>query len=312
MNDDVLQKNHAQHRTTKIEDLCEERKVSVYELVAQVEERRRKKRIEIANMLKEGPIEYCVALFIAGIEEFFREKACIDCPIDEYCACDDADMLFDVDAVMKQKLINVGEGVKMTQPIKVEKELITGDWICASLSHQGILAIYVDCNIIQFTNLNTNKQVEMRVEDWSNVGFYDSMVLLLTDGKDLREATVEEVFNDPRIGTFREIEGTGYVSPWTDVSLLHETRVLYYRYGGKLFSFNVDTKMNKRIDVGVNCLTIASLKYVYLVLQCSVERKHIINLIEWYNQGLVAVQFAVILPLCNPAHNLSEALVVGT
>ena len=63
-------------------------------------------------------MEYFVALFIAGRERFFKEKACINCSIDRYCACDGADMLFDVDSVIRKKLIDVGQGVKMTEPIK--------------------------------------------------------------------------------------------------------------------------------------------------------------------------------------------------
>ena len=199
--------NHTQHKIMKIEDLCEENNVSVYELVVQLEEER--KRTEITNMLKESPVEYCIAFFIAGREDFLRRKACINCSIDEYCACDDIDLLLDVDAIMRKELIDVGQGVKMTEPIKVEKGLMIGSNIHASLSHQGILAIHARSDskcIIQFTDLNTNRQIEMNVESTSTAGFYDSMILLLTFQEPLREASVEEVFESPRIRTFREVE----------------------------------------------------------------------------------------------------------
>lgn len=208
-------------------------------------------------------MEYCIALFISEREGFFREKAWINCPIDEYCACDGADFLFDVDTVMRKELIDVGERVKMTKPIRVERGLIGGEYIYASLSHQGILAIHANSNskyIIQFTNLNTNEQVKVKVEFHSIIGFYDSMLLLLTWDRPLREATVEEVFNNPRIETFREIGGTKNVRSLTDVSLLQERRVLYYpTYDWKLFSFNVDTRENTEINVGMTVYTIASL-----------------------------------------------------
>ena len=224
-------------------------------------------------------MEVYIAFFVAGREEFFKEKAWINCPIDRYCACDSADMLFDVDSVMRKKLVNVGQDVKITEPIKVEKGLITGDYIRASLSHQGILAVcaYSDSNhIIQFTNLNTNKQVKMRVEDISIIAFYDNMSLLLTHSRSLREGTVEEVFKDPRLKTFREIEGPNNAEPYTDVSLLNATRVLYYRNNGKLYSFNVDTKVNTMIGFGIYCGIIASfsgidcgIKAVYHYFKCT-------------------------------------------
>ena len=146
--------DHIGHETEKIKDFYEKNNISVHELVIQVEEKRKKRMIEIANMLKESPMEYSVALYIAGRENFLREKAHINCSIDEYCACDGADILFDIDSVMKQRLINVGQGVWLTEPLKVEKKLRTGEYIYASLSHQGILAIYAESNSkrrIQFT-----------------------------------------------------------------------------------------------------------------------------------------------------------------
>ena len=84
-------------------------------------------------------MEGCIALFVSGREHFFREKACINCPIDKYCVCDGADVLFDIDGVLRKELVEVGRGVRMTQPLKVEKGFLTGGHIYASLSHKGCL-----------------------------------------------------------------------------------------------------------------------------------------------------------------------------
>ena len=178
------------------------------------------------------------------------------------CACDGANILFDIDGVMEKKLVDVGEGMRISEPVKVDKGLKTGGGIYASPSHQGILAIYAykDNYSVQFTNLNTNRQVEIEVETDSIIGFYDDNVLLLTLGKPLREATVEEVFDNPTVEIFKEIKGTGNVYPWTDVSLLHERRVLYYATTNcELFAFNVDTRTNTRINVGRSVRCIAPL-----------------------------------------------------
>ena len=188
-------------------------------------------------------------------------KYCANTEIGEFSAFPSVEEVFDIEDVMEKELIDVGQGVKMTEPLKVEKELMTGNYIRASFSHQGILAIcaYSDPDrYIQFTNLNTNEQVEVNVKSRSIAGFYDNMVLLLTCDYPLREASVEEVFKNPRTKTFKEIEGTNNVLPWTDVSLLHVTRILYYPYNNKLYSFNVDTKVTTDIDIGVNCYTVAS------------------------------------------------------
>lgn len=167
--------------------------------------------------------------------------------------------VFDIKDVMEKDLIDLGQGVKMTEPLRVDKGLITGDSVFASLSHQGVLFICVDDDTVQFTDLNNNRQVRMTVENYSLAGFYNDMVILLVCNVPLMEAIMENVFEDPNIEIFKEIEGTSNVDPHTDVSLLHERRVLYYpTYDHKLFSFNVDTRKNTEINVERTIYSIAS------------------------------------------------------
>ena len=203
-------------------------------------------------------MERCVALFISGRRGFFREEACINCPVEEFCACDGADVLFDIDSVMRKELVDVGQGVKMSESVKVERGLLTGNNTCASLSHDGVLAICAD-RAIQFADLNANKQVQMNADNYSLIGFYDGNALLLTWGEALREATVGDVFERPTIETFKEVEGTSDAIPFTDVSLLQERRVLYY-YNAyyRLFAFDVDTRVSTEIDIGKKVCDIAS------------------------------------------------------
>ena len=208
-------------------------------------------------------MESFTARFILDREALFREEACINCPVERYIARGNASPIFGVDGVMRKEL-DVGEAVKMAEPLKVDKGLLTGWGVHASLSHNGILAICANQNTVQFTDLNTSRQVNMKVESDSLVGFYDDMAILLTWNKPLREATVEEVFNNPTIETFKVIEGTNDVILWTDVSLLHVRRVLYYPTRDcKLFSFNVDTRMNAKIDLGMKVSYIASFTGIY-------------------------------------------------
>ena len=206
-------------------------------------------------------MEVYIALFVSGRKSFFWEDACINCPVDKYCACDGADVFFDIEKVMNQKLIYVENGVRMTEPLKVDMGLATGKGVDAFLSHQGILAVsgHSVFDFMQFTDLKTDKQVVMRVKDWCLAGFYDNMMILLTYNELLREASVKSIFKDPTLETFKIIEGTRRVLPCTDVSLLHARRVLYYPTKDyELFSFNVDTRENTEIDVGGNICSLAS------------------------------------------------------
>lgn len=151
----------------------------------------------------------------------------------------------------------------MTEPLKVERKLAAGNGVFASLSHQGILAICVKISrsiyIIQFTNLNDGRQVEIKSRTNFVVAFYDNMILLLAFWDFFREATVESVFDNPTIKTFKVMGESDGVFPWTDVSLLNVRRVLYYVINFELFSFNVDTRENTKIVSGMQIDRTASL-----------------------------------------------------
>lgn len=206
-------------------------------------------------------MEKLVALFVSSRKGFFREKACINCSVNCFCACEGANILFDVDSVMKKRLTNIGKGMKVSGSIKVEKGLSTRGNISASLSHNAILGVcyYSGGYIIQFTDLNTNRKIEIKVKDNSLVAFYDNMVILLTTKKTLRETTVENVFKSPTIKIFEKIEEADNVATYTDVSLLNATRILYYpTVYRELFSFNVDTRHINKLFPGKKVDSIAS------------------------------------------------------
>ena len=149
----------------------------------------------------------------------------------------------------------------MSEPVKVEKRLLSGWEVHVSLSHQGILAICACSDryyFVQLTNLNDNRQVEMAVQHRTSVGFYDGMILFLDTCMPLREATVNEIFENPTINILKIIEGTTDVNSDADVSSLNVKRELCYHAWDTLFSFNVDTRMNTRIGVVENIRSIAS------------------------------------------------------
>ena len=125
--------------------------------------------------------KWAAFLLLNEMTSLFKTNYCINTTVDNFIAFPFVEMALDIDGVLKQNFVDVGKEVKVSEPIKVEKGLMGGDWICASLSHQGILAVYVhNPSVVQFTDLKTNRQVKIDVEDYSLVGFYDNMILLLT------------------------------------------------------------------------------------------------------------------------------------
>ena len=191
-----------------------------------------------------------------------NERTPIFSTIDKFKAFPSVERVFDIEEVMRQRLVDLGKGIKISEFLKIKGKLMTGSNIFASLSHQGVLAIYArSCNknTVQFIDLNNGRQVKMKVEDWTLIGFYDEMGILLTYHKPLREIKIEKVFENPMIETSKEVEGTSNVDPCTDVTLLNEKRVLYYSTDDeRLFSFNVDTRASIEINISRKVWSIAS------------------------------------------------------
>ena len=104
-----------------------------------------------------------VALYIAGEENFFVKEACINCPVDRFCACDDADVLFDIDRVMKQRFVDVGEGIRVSEPVTVEKGLWCGRDFFASLSLTEGCWQYIHT----VTKIPSSSQTSTQTNEWS-------------------------------------------------------------------------------------------------------------------------------------------------
>lgn len=204
-----------------------------------------------------------ITLFISGREGFFVEEACTNCSVNEFRVCDNVDALFDIDGILRKKCVDVGMGIMISESLKVERDLIYGQNI--SLSHKGILSICSHWReeppnyVVQFTDLNTNKQAEVVVEKDSISAFYDDKVLMLTMSMHMQETNVEEVFNEKHTPIFKEVSEAEIPYPWTDTTLLHKTRVLYYWGSDKVFyKFNVDNRTNTKVDVGMEVWGIPS------------------------------------------------------
>lgn len=192
----------------------------------------------------------------------FKTEHCVNI-IDEFKSFPFVKKVFYVREMMWKEFTSLGENMMISDSIRIDRDLPTGSFIYASISHQGIFGIcvsrFIGGIITQFIDLNSGKEVKVKVEKDSLAGYYDNKILLLTSGKHLREATVEKVFNNPAVTTFEVIRDNSTVLPWTDVSLLHERRVLYYpTTDNRLFAFNVDTRMNTEIDIGRKVFAIAS------------------------------------------------------
>lgn len=176
---------------------------------------------------------------------------------------------------MEQELVEVGEGIKISRPVEVRKELKSiGKWFYISLSYKGILSIHSTTrdtddyeytpgdgiNILQLTNLNNNNQVKIEAESESIVAFYDKRMILLTFNKPLREAEVKDVFR--KIGKLD-------VFPYSDTGLVLVRRILYCTTIDRTpYKYNVDTKENTKFDIGHKIWSFGSLFGIDIDVQC--------------------------------------------
>ena len=77
------------------------------------------------------------------------------------------------------------------------------------------------------TNLSADRQVEAKIGIDTLLDFHDNEVLLLMYQKPLREFTMEKVFGNLIIPTFKMIRRTGNINPYTD-AMLSKDIILYY------------------------------------------------------------------------------------
>lgn len=223
--------------------------------------------------------------FEKQLNEYYFSKSLIN----NYSAFDKAVEIFKVNDIMKQDLIDVGENVKMTKPIKFDIKSWEDDIVVsAAISHNGILASEVipqyprpenvcfsfginPCkpkNALRVIDLCGNRNV--KVEECSDVsiGFYDNNIVLITEGKIL-QCIVDELFSTPTKTKFEEIKSGTVGNYKTDMSLLHWTRNIYYFGVCKGFSwsvsaYNVDSQSNTDIDVGAGANSIMSITGINL------------------------------------------------
>lgn len=60
--------------------------------------------------------------------------------------------------------------------------------------------------MFQLTNLYTQKQVCFELEENSSASFHDNKMIVATRMQALREAVVDEVFEEPSVNTLRNSE----------------------------------------------------------------------------------------------------------
>ena len=101
-----------------------------------------KEEIEILDYLRgDGRYEFdddkwtTFLLLNEKVPLFTPPGYCINTTVDNFRSFPFVEDVFDIDATMGKELVDVGEGVRMTQPLKVDKNLLSGDSIHASLSH---------------------------------------------------------------------------------------------------------------------------------------------------------------------------------
>lgn len=203
-----------------------------------------------------------VAMYVALREDFFIHPCQINCPISEFCAFPGADTILGIDEALRSETVDIGLGVLVSRPVDFPLVEACGEWTRASLSHKGIFAVCFG-NIefsVDFVNLVTGERGRIEVEDITLVGFYNNLAIFLTGEQPLREVYVNDVFKGNHKIVLRVIGNVESAHYYSDVSLLNETRILYFRtQAWTPYSYNVDTKEEKRILEGRSLLSFACL-----------------------------------------------------
>lgn len=103
-----------------------------------------------------------------------------------------------------------------------------------SPSYKNVIAIHRDYywNVIQFINLNTNKQIELNVGNYISASLYDDTIILPVWNNLLRERFVMEVFGEYKVSRFRDnfiniLSGESY--SWSNALFLQNTNLTHLK-----------------------------------------------------------------------------------
>ena len=218
-----------------------------------------------------------VIFFISSREGFFVTPCCIDCPVEAYCAFPAADFVLDVDAVLGKPLVEIGAGIKVSEPVEVDRSLRTGSFVSASLSHEGVLATYVydDTHLVQLTDFVENRQVDIEVEGRTTVGFYDDVVLFITDAMTPRESRIKKVFEEHSVEVFEYIVDLEGIDCYIDVSRLPSTKkLLYSDVCCELCEYDFVTRRNRRVGIEKRVCCMGSLTGIDVGVKCVFDEEY--------------------------------------
>lgn len=208
-----------------------------------------KKTLLVVNMTTSGTI----ALYVATRDTFFHSKACVNCSVERYCAFEGADVLQGIDDIMRTKLVRIMPNVLISTPYIIDRPLRRGDYIMATVSHKGVLAIFseMDGYGVEFYDFTNDHVSDIKVETYTKVGFYDDKLIMITSWHPLRECEVETVFsNDDKTINYTKLGDIDTVYCEADVTTLNSTRVLCYLSTENIsYEYNVDTGTNKEIEI---------------------------------------------------------------
>lgn len=158
------------------------------------------------------------------------------------------------------KLIDLGNGVKISPIVPLENTLKGGSDAIASISHEGIMAVYTGNGgcVVQFSDLSSSDQFSITVENESKVGFYDDKIVLLTTGQVLREVEYEKLMTQKNTSAFRNINSVSVICK-ADVSKLNATKILYYTsINYDVYKFDFSNMKNISYNFGRKATSIAS------------------------------------------------------
>lgn len=216
-----------------------------------------------------------IFLYISTRPWFFSDFAEVNCSIDNFCACEGANLIEGVNELVNLPLYDSGVGLLFSEVIPLSKLTVTGTYLYASLSEYGMFACYSsDYESVTFTSLISDEEFEVETSSHTMVCFYDDKVIFLTSGDRLKECSFDELRKHRDRTIMKYISENNKVDIDTDVSKVNETRRLYYLAGGVLFEHNVNNHHEFQIDEVTDPLSIGCTTGIFINnAKCILENK---------------------------------------
>ena len=193
------------------------------------------------------------------------EKYCLYTNMYSFSAFDTVDKIREIASLQSTTLRQVDEEMYISDIIDFPELTNVGvpneDFVViASVSHFGIIATFCGKRnytnhrtpgILQLYDIKYRRKIDIETKDIATVAFFDDKAIVLVQGQEPIEMTVNNIFDKSSIDSSGVIHNRAPVLGWCDPTCTHESRRVYYTTAttNRIVKYNVDTKNTTIYDV---------------------------------------------------------------